>query len=329
MKILPFTFFIVIVVAGSCNAGKNRNLMPDDDIKHEAVNTLRDILKNQQEWVKVHAAEFLIWTGHTQGVKEAYFKELEFFQDQPKYRIGIWRVLAQLSDGSEAEQYKKQILQAFLDTTGEDRIHAVETMAKLKMSPLPLYSFETREALNSDSGSFSAYTHWAVAYTNGDSLKAAKKYFLDRLLDAGEDILLRRIAAYVLRNSGSMNVEDWNRLSEMVRALPESTEGKISFLNAALLTAPKEVAGTDGYNKMFTQFVAFNSQKEKGVRMDMAAGLAETGTEVHLPLLTAWMRNTDPTGRAADDADVQAAAAYAILRIKERLTLINKDSEHN
>lgn len=312
-------WLMVVLLCTACNSKQKVKEMSIDELKKEAVDTLRKVLHEQQEWVKVHAAEFLIWTGHPEGVKEMYIKELEQFFEKPQYRIGIWRVLAQLSNGDEAAQYKKQIVDAFLDTAGNDRIHAIETMAKLKISPLPLYPDVTHAALNSDIKSLSAYIHWAIAYTNADSAKAAEKYFLGRLLDANEDILQRRVAAYVLRNSGELDMTDWNALSDIALALPDDAEGKVSFLNAALLTAPEEVKINEAYKNIFNRFIAFSNKKDKEIRMDIAAGLSVAGGRGDLPVLTGWMRNADPTGIAADDADVQASAAYAILQICNRV----------
>jgi hypothetical protein len=311
-------WLLAMVLCTACNSEQKEKKMSTNEWNKEAVDTLRKVLHEQREWVKVHAAEFLIWTGHPEGVKEVYIKELEQFFEKPQYRIGIWRVLAQLSDGDEAAQYKKQIVNAFLDTAGKDRIHAIETMAKLKLSPLPQHPEVAAAALHSDNKALAAYTHWAIAYTSADSAKAAGKYFLGRLLDANEDILQRRVAAYVLRNSGTLDIADWNGLSDMVLALPDGAEGKVSFLNTVLLTAPQEVKGSEVYKNTFDSFLAFSNKKDKGIRMDIAAGLAVAGGKDDLPVLTGWMRNTDPTGIAADDADVQASAAYAILKILEK-----------
>ncbi|WP_152266419.1 hypothetical protein [Agriterribacter humi] len=305
-------------MTGCDNASKKTSIV-NPELKEESIEALRTVMRTQSEWVKVHAAEFLIWTGNAPGVKQAFLKELELFHEKPQYRIGIWRVLAQLSDSAEAAQYKKQIVNAFLDTAGRDRIHAIETMAKLEMSPLPDYPFETQDALKSSIKSLAAYAYWAIAYTNTDSMQSAKKYFLGRLLDANEDILQQRIAAYVLRNSGNLEMEDWDILQDRALALPAGAEAEISFLNAALLTAPPEAKTGETYKKIFGRLLAFSSKKDKGVRMDIAAGLVVAGGEQHLPLLTGWMRNTDPTGVAADDADVQASAAYAILKISGRM----------
>lgn len=307
----------------ACNTERKVKEMRADELKKEAVDMLHTVMQSQQQWVKVHAAEFLIWTGNAKGVKQAFVKELESFHEKPQYRIGVWRVLMQVSDSAEATQYKKQIVNAFLDTAGKDRIHAIETMAKLKTSPLPDYPFETQDALKSSVKSLAAYAYWAIAYTNTDSMQSAKKYFLGRLLDANEDILQQRIAAYVLRNNGNLEPADWNILQDKALALPDDAEAKINFLNAALLTAPQEVKTSETYKNIFSRLLAFVHKKDKGVRMDIAAGLAVAGKEQHLPLLTDWMRNADPTGVPADDADVQASAAYAILRISGRMNYKN------
>lgn len=319
MELLSKIFLIVLLMS-TCHPTERQTKDQPIELVNEAVNTLRTVLNEQKEWVKVHAAEFLIWTGNVQGVKQAYEKEWQVLGDKPQYRIGIWRVLAQLTSGAEAEKYKTNILKAFIDTTGKDRIHAIETMAKLKLSPLPGYTEITKDALESEIKSLAAYTHWAVAYTNEDSLTSAKKYFLAKVLNVNEDIVSRRIAAYVLRNSGSLEKEDWNLLSTMVLSLPGEVEGKISFLNAALLTSPEELKLSETYKKLLNQFLSFSNKKDKASRMDIAAGLAAIGTKEHIALLEAWMKNTDPIGVAADDADVQASAAYAIVKIMARLS---------
>lgn len=302
----------------ACNSTETKK-QSTDSLTKEAVNTLGTVLKEQQEWVKVHAAEFLVWTGNDQGVKQAYLKELEQYVSKPQYRIGIWRVLSQVSTGEEQKGYQDNIRNAFLDTSGPDRLHAIETMAKLKMSPLPEYKAEADAALRSDVKSLVGYTHWATAYTNADSMAQAKKYFLSRILDVNEDLLLKRIAAYVLRNSGALETTDWRLLKDFVLTMPQDAEARLSFLNAALLTTPAAESGSDEHKKLQAQFLSYGNQKDKSVRMDLAAALAVIGTEEHLPVLTAWMRNSDPLGKPADDADVQASAANAVIQINKRL----------
>lgn len=305
----------VIVLFSACNAEQKINQMSADELKKEAVDTLRRVLYEQQEWVKVHAAEFLIWSGNPEGVKDVYLKEQEAFVDKPKYRIGIWRVLAQLNTGDEKQKYQQQIIDAFIDTAGDDRVHAVETMAKLKLSPLPDHSVIAEHTLRSDVKSLSAYTKWSIAYTNEAAMKKAKQDFLESILDENEEELPKRIAAYVLRNSGVLEEAQWQKLSQFVLQLPDEASTRLSFTNAALLTASAILHKSAEFQQLKTIFYSYQSKAEKAVRIDMAAGMAELGTESDLPLLLEWLHNKKPTGNTADDADVQASAAYAILKM--------------
>ena len=47
-------------------------------LRERAIRILRDGLENQEGWVKVHAAEFLLELSYPQGVREAFEKELEW-----------------------------------------------------------------------------------------------------------------------------------------------------------------------------------------------------------------------------------------------------------
>src|SRR5690606_22576845 len=102
----------------------------DEEMKKVGIEDLRQILGEQHEWVKVHAAEFLLQLGQPEGVKEAFVSENEQFGDKAPYRIGIWRVLAQAETSEQKKQrWVGKIKKAFLDPRGSDRLHAIETLA--------------------------------------------------------------------------------------------------------------------------------------------------------------------------------------------------------
>ena len=102
------------------------------EIRDRAVDELRQALKTETRWVKVHAAEHLLSLGYADGVHSVFSQENELHGAEPMYRVGIWRVLAQtpISEG-ERERWLNRIWEAFWDEDGEDRIHAAETLAKL------------------------------------------------------------------------------------------------------------------------------------------------------------------------------------------------------
>ena len=92
------------------------------DLHERCLVELRDVLKNGKEFVKVHAAESLLWTGNPEGVREVFLGEP---QTVPKYRIGVWRVLAQASlDKQERHVYDDKLMTVLLDHEDPERQHA-------------------------------------------------------------------------------------------------------------------------------------------------------------------------------------------------------------
>src|SRR5262249_61343678 len=101
----------------------------DEGLRQRALQVLRTALEREQQWVKVHAAEALLAAGDPQGVKPAFDRELAEKVNVRPYRIGIWRVLAQAARNADArEPWVNNIVKAFLDTEGSDRLHAAETL---------------------------------------------------------------------------------------------------------------------------------------------------------------------------------------------------------
>ncbi|HRO46522.1 hypothetical protein [Agriterribacter sp.] len=294
-----------------------------DSLKNESVQALRKVMQTQQEWVKVHAAEFLIWSGNPGGVKEIYEEELQKFNDKSPYRIGIWRVLAQLSDGIERKDYEQKVLHAFLDTSGKDRVHAVETLGKLKLSPYHAAPDVTKAALESDNAALCGYSNWAMAYTDHNAMPDAQKYFYKQLMNPAADITLRRIAAYVLRYIQGVSPAQWNECASYVMSMPNEAEGRIGFLTTVVMLADEASEKTDLYQSVYNALLEYRTEKNKGVRIELANALSVKGTGKDIAMLVEWMRNQTPTGIASDDADVQASAAYAILKISERLATTN------
>lgn len=312
---------MLLIIATMLNAC-NMKAIRDSELQEwssEAIDTLQSVLLKQKDWVKVHAAEFLIVSGNEEEVKEVFLQELKHHGHQSQYRIGIWRVLTRLSSGEEAKRYAKEIVDAFLDMEGKDRIHAIETMAKLELSPLPDHPRETRIALTSEEKSLAAYTHWAIAYTNSDSLNSAQQYFLEKLLNEREERVQRQIAAYILRHSGNLNEPEWKMLYDMILSLPSDYQNISGFRSTALLCAPDSIRDSQEYKIMWEAFLSSDSERNKRSRMDIASVLAVEGDERHLPLLLKWMRFKDGViENEEEDADVRASAAFAVLKITER-----------
>lgn len=69
--------------------------VPPSIQEKKALIELNSTLEHKQKWIKIHAAEYLIWTGHPETVLKEFLKEEKVHSIDPQYRIGIWRVLVQ------------------------------------------------------------------------------------------------------------------------------------------------------------------------------------------------------------------------------------------
>ncbi|MFI4876199.1 MAG: hypothetical protein ACIALR_12700 [Blastopirellula sp. JB062] len=104
---------------------------------------LLDSLAAKGEWSSVHAAEYLIRLNDTAAVLSAFQPQKEC--ETPRYRIGVWRVLAQAEATPELRsQYVARIRSVLLDHDAHDRLHALETLGKLQA---PITSDAERKAV--------------------------------------------------------------------------------------------------------------------------------------------------------------------------------------
>ena len=91
-----------------------------EGLRQKARQTLSTALEKEEGWSKVHAAESLLSLDYPQGVAQTFERELALKGDEPKYRIGIWRVLARASPtDQQREQWINKIRAAFLDAAGQ------------------------------------------------------------------------------------------------------------------------------------------------------------------------------------------------------------------
>jgi SSS family solute:Na+ symporter len=288
-------------------------------LRKESVKTLQTVMQTQAEWVKVHAAEYLLWTGNPEGVLDIFLEEEKLWGDKSPYRIGIWRVLSQASANNEDKKvWNDKIKQAFIDPDGKDRLHASETLAKLKISPFADYPEITKKTIESPVRSLSLYTRWSEAFITKDSLIAVRKSFFDLAISNKEDTASRRLAIYVLRQLGGLPQDQWEVIAEQALAEPEDSELKISLINGAVILADENSTSSILYNQVFDELLGHEQVATKAARGEIAAGLAEKGKPEDLTVIIPFLRNENFIGQELNDADLQASAAYAILKIINR-----------
>jgi SSS family solute:Na+ symporter len=228
-------------------------------------------------------------------------------------------VLSQASANNEDKKvWNDKIMQAFIDTDGKDRLHASETLAKLKISPFADYPEITKKTIESPVRSLSLYTRWSEAFITKDSLVAVRKSFFDLAISNKEDTASRRLAIYVLRQLRDLSQKQWVILAELALAEPEDSELKMSLINGAVILADENSTSSILYNQVFDELLGYEQVATKAARAEIAAGLAEKGKPEDLPVLISFLKNAIPIGQDAADADIQASASYAILKIINR-----------
>lgn len=285
-------------------------------LEKKALAELVSVMHNSQKFVKVHAAEYLIWTGHPEIALKEFLKEEKLYSEEPRYRVVIWRVLAQAEQDPARKQFWiDKIYNAYKDMNGPDRTHATETLAKLKQPVFRLFPKETEATLVSSDRNLQTYALWASSFGSESLFDKNRAKFLDMAL-TDSDIIIRKISAFVLRQSKGLNQQQWERLAASALASDPAADTYVTFLATALVTAP---VGSDSrtlekIDEMLLDHVKYYSV---GQRNELALALAEKGQKHHLKVLKGFMKNKNSSGiydeSSEEAADLRAAAAYAIL----------------
>jgi len=206
-----FLIFFIIVQFSNCTKAKKPVIT--DSLREDAIQVLVNSLENASEWEKVHAAEYLLNLGYTDNIRKIFLNEEGKLGSEFYYRIGIWRVLYQVtSKANEKDQWLDSIARVFKITTSPDRIHAAETLAKLKKSPTSFSVSSTDSILNSNHNSLWIFTYWGTAYSSEEDMLRVKNKLIDIILYNNESDDIRNFAMYALFKMKNLDKENWNLL---------------------------------------------------------------------------------------------------------------------
>ena len=279
------------------------------DLREQAVRTLRDVLDSEERWVKVHAAEFLLELDYPDGIKQTFLEQLELHGEEPEYRIGIWRVLAKASyDPKEKRRRTAQIREVFLDQEAPDRLHAVETLAKLGYTvPEETESTEDsaeREAFEraaAGTDGMAAFARWILVQSDPSHDDSS----LGELL-ASDDAKIRGLAAYSLRHLPSISPATQQALASAAAAEPAESSWRVHLICAVAVHS-----SVDNRDKWMAELRPYTTAEEISERYQACQTLAQLASEDDLPLLVNCLNGAE--------ADPRSASAYAILRVGRRV----------
>ncbi|MCA9065064.1 MAG: HEAT repeat domain-containing protein [Planctomycetaceae bacterium] len=278
----------------------------DEIVQITPIQVLTDELKNQAGFVQVHAAEALLQLQHPADVPTEFHKAEVAFGERPQIRMGIWRVLALAADSpSDQAKWRQKIVDAFLDVDGPDRIHAVESLAKLKYRIPDSQKHAFTEAARSTDSGLAIYARWALA-VNEDATQETQ---ISSLLSSADPIERLR-AAYILQRLDSVSPDTVAAILKAAETEPAESSAYAYIVSAAAIVSRRSGAAEvfDHWHGVLTELSAKSSDATQ--RATACHTLAETGSAPDAELLRHRLRDENP--------DVRISAAYALEKIARR-----------
>lgn len=273
-------------------------------LREPALTALRQTLEREQRWIKVHAAEHLLKLSYPQGVQVAFEAERATHEGEPKYRIGIWRVLAQAATSATERRVRVDRIRAVVtDPSSVDKVHALESLAKLndRLDDAALKSAVIKAAQPDQPTT--VYARWLLA---GDGSQEHLRELASLL--KSKDTTVRLVTAYALQWLRPTDPEVVTQLRTAAEMEPADSPAKVYLLSAAWLLTPT----ADAAAPFRSSLVSMAMQGGVEAHTVASEALATRGTQADVEILAAWLGHPN--------ADVQAAAAAGLLRIDRRGT---------
>jgi len=305
------SLIILIFTHFSCNQSNSNPGAPVSvDTSEEALRILRKTLRDTLRWEKVHAAEALIQLNYYDEIEAVFLAEEKFRGEEAPYRIGIWRVLAQLpANAKEANPWIRKIVEVYQNPDAPDRVHASESLAKLRY-PVDTVPDNLAPILK-------LFSQWSNAYKSSESFQSAKSFLSEKIGSASASPREKRLAAYALRHLGQLNGDELQMLSKAALDEPDSSSSKVFLLSAALVNVP--VDSTKLENALRSELLQEQLYTNKSDLFEFTQALAIKGKSEDVPLLTELLQGEIPFELSENDKnDIQVGAAYALSRIDRR-----------
>lgn len=270
-------------------------------LRHDAVALLQREFAANDGWIGIHAAEALVEHEQTSGIAARYQRELA--SASPPYRIGVWRVLARVGPEAERAGHRGKIRAALRDEKGPDRVHAIETLAKLNAAT-PAERGAIEQWLVAANSADSAYLLWAKWQLAEAHDRAAVESRISVLLTGQPHAVISR-AAYVLARLPRISSATLEKIHAEIAANSASTA---PLFAAALAHTP---AADQRHTALRTAIRSRLDGAAPGEQLELAVALGRYGAREDLTALQRLASAAHPDGRIG--------AASGILHLLRRL----------
>lgn len=307
------SFLIILLFSGSC-AVKEAG---EGDVYVEALN---EVGANSEDfWVRIHAIEFLIDLGLTSDAGRLA-AECANFEDVPQKRIGYWRVKYRLDTTSRRNEWLEYIKSAYLDRSGNDRIHAAESLAKLSY-PIKSLDEEVLKTDQGEGGSLAAYLNWGLALPKTESDSINYEALIQGVEDTGK--LNRKIAAYAIGFLDVLPTVYHERLFQAADSESDSSDAFPYLLHAAYV----QRMPLEKDKILFEKLQSLSSYPDKASKIELCRALARRNEKEGAPILKKIFDEesliVETNGVAGlgtpDSQDVRIAAAFALEKLRKKL----------
>ncbi len=236
-------------------------------------------------------------------VRAAFIKEEQQFGQIPKYRVGIWRVLAQAAaDKKEKQYWIDKIIAAYNDTGAEDRLHAVETLAKLRIGVV-------RDVPETLEGYFRLYSLWNYALESDRSRRKVKEILVKEVLNNKLTELEMPLVSYILRYIGPLSKKEYSDMRVGIEKKDFGIALRSNLLATLLISCPENLSVGEK-KALKRELMALRDEVEAIPHIMMALALKGEADdrEIMLDLFEA-MRDTKSKNY---NSDLHATAAYML-----------------
>lgn len=275
---------------------------------------LMEAMECDDFWVAVHATEYLIDLGYLEQAEKNCMEHLVSYEGVPQKRIGLWRVQYQLAPSVHTKaRIVDKLTAAYLAPNGPDRIHAAETLAKLRFC----FNELDQQVVQADMEAgdmIGAFVAWGMSIACPPLQKNDDHSRLLHLLQG--DVAERKLAAYGLSFLSKPTALQWRALAD--KALAETdAETKAYLLGAAYqLYSAGQTADTVVYEQVRTQLLALVHSTIKSARMELCRALASRSDSDGKAVLTqlASLQSAIKSLPGHQNLDIRATAAYGLLK---------------
>jgi len=267
---------------------------PEDALSGRAKAVLRDVMRSEESWIKIHAAEALVAGGETAAVR-AQMLELRPKLDSLVYRVGVWRVLANTSATlPERLECVAQVEKIFLDPAAPDHSQALETLCKLRHRVSGPTLAAVRAMAADPAAPLRGLALWALRLTDEPGALAS----LTALLQSPDDGQ-RLVAAYALRMLRETDPAALAALAEAARREAPSSRAYPYVISAAF------ALGADPSHRAEMQKILTSDASPDAARFEVCQALLSQVQRADRPAFAALLASPGP--------DTRVGAALAIL----------------